>query len=75
MFFFLEKKVHNFLGLILIDLALISPNLEAKITRRFTDDEVELFTGAPRRGHIPVLNTIDMQPPRKFFRKNTIYQL
>ena len=52
-----------------IDLALISPNFEAKVTRRFTDDVVELFTGAPRRGHIPVLSTIDMQPPKKIFRE------
>ena len=51
-----------------IDLALLSPNFEATITRHFTDDEVELFTGAPRRGHIPLLSTIDMQPPKKIFQ-------
>ena len=51
------------------DLALKSANFEAKITRRFTDDEVELFTGAPRREHIPVLSTIDMHPPKKIFQE------
>ena len=56
-------------GYSVIDIALQSPNFEAKITRRFTDDEVELFTGAPRRGHIPVLSTIDMQPPMKNFQE------
>ena len=50
-----------------IDLALISSNFEAKITRRSTDDEVELFTGAPRRGHMPVLSSTDMQPLKKIF--------
>ena len=48
--------------------SLKSPNFEAKITRRFTDNEAELFMGAPRRGHIPMLSTIDMQR-RKFFRE------
>ena len=52
-----------------IDLALISQNFEAKITRRFTDDEVELFTGAPSRRHVPVLSTIHMQPLKKFFQE------
>ena len=50
-------------------MVLISPKIEAKITRRFIDDEVELFTGAPRRGHIPVLSTIDMRPPKKIVRE------
>ena len=52
-----------------IDLTLISPTFEAKITRSFTDDELEMFTGGPRWGHIPVLSTIDMQPPKKLFQE------
>ena len=30
---------------------------------------MELFTGAPRRGHIPVLCTTDMQLPKRIFQE------
>ena len=40
----------------LIDLSIISNNLAESVSSCQTDDEVELFSGAPIRGHVP-LNT------------------
>ena len=37
-----------------IDLVIISQNLADKITQVKTDPDVELFSGAPIRGHVPV---------------------
>lgn len=37
-----------------IDLTIATPNLTLKCTRPWTDPEIELFSGAPIRGHIPV---------------------
>ena len=38
-----------------IDLIIISNNLTHQIHSCYTDDEVELFSGAPTRGHVPLL--------------------
>ena len=35
--------------------------------RQNTDDEVELFTGVPRRGHVPMLRDPDLRLPKKKF--------
>ena len=31
----------------------------------YIDDEMELITGAPRRGHVTVLRALDLRPPKK----------
>ena len=41
-----------------IDFAIVSNNLTEKINGMKTDDEIELFTGAPRMGHIPLILNI-----------------
>ena len=41
-----------------IDLVIISNNLVNKIDSLRTDSEVELFSGAPFRGHVPIITTI-----------------
>ena len=38
-----------------IDLAIISNNLVESVTSCVTDEGVELFSGAPTRGHVPLL--------------------
>ena len=38
-----------------IDLMVVSNNLVNKIDSCITDDEIELFSGAPIRGHVPVI--------------------
>ena len=38
-----------------IDLMIVSNNLSDKLKSPYTDDTVELFSGAPRRGHVPLL--------------------
>ena len=53
-----------------IDLVIVSNNLVNKINSVVTDPEVELFTGAPLRGHVPVIVSISCtvaqtQPPRE----------
>ena len=53
-----------------IDLMIISINLSNKIISVKTDAMVELFTGAPLRGHVPVIVSITnsvapVQPPRE----------
>ena len=42
-----------------IDLCLVSSNLTEKITSCTTDDEVDLGSGAPDRGHVPVIIEMD----------------
>ena len=42
-----------------IDLVIVSNNLVSKIDGLVTDTEVELFSGAPFRGHVPVITTIN----------------
>ena len=44
-----------------IDFAIVSNNLTDNITSIQTDDEVELFSGAPRMGHIPVIFNISKE--------------
>ena len=33
--------------------------------RHYIDDELELFTGAHKRGHLPVLSAFNLRPPKK----------
>ena len=44
-----------------IDFAIISNNLTNQIISTETDDEVELFSGAPRMGHIPFIFNISRE--------------
>ena len=39
--------------------------------RPYTDDEMEFFTGSPRRKHVPVLSAVDLRSPKKFILKKT----
>ena len=48
-----------------IDLMLCSDNLLQMICEQVTDPEVELFTGAPIRGHIPVWTMMKLNPTTK----------
>ena len=41
-----------------IDLIIISNNLSRQVHTCYTDDEVELFSGAPTRGHVPLLTEL-----------------
>ena len=43
-----------------IDLAIMSNDLAESVISCNTDDEVELFSGAPIRGHVPLLITLKM---------------
>ena len=45
-------------GSSVIDLTIVSNNLARKVETCITDDEVELFSGAPLRGHVPVITEI-----------------
>ena len=45
-------------GSSVIDLVIVSNNLASKVETCVTDDEVELYSGAPLRGHIPVITEI-----------------
>ena len=49
------------LGSSCIDFVIVSNNLSDKIVSIKTDDEIELFSGAPRMGHIPVIFNIDKE--------------
>ena len=44
-----------------IDMFIVSNNIESKLSCPVTDVEVELFSGAPYRGHVPVITSIDMK--------------
>lgn len=44
-----------------IDLTIISNNLIDSVSSCTTDTEVELFSGAPTRGHVPVLTDINIR--------------
>ena len=44
-----------------IDFVIVSNNLTDNIDSIRTDDEIELFSGAPRMGHIPVIFNINKQ--------------
>ena len=45
-------------GSSVIDLVIVSNNLANKVETCVTDNEVELFSGAPLRGHVPVITEI-----------------
>ena len=65
------------LGSSCIDFAIISNNLSDKIMTSKTDDEIELFSGAPRMGHVPfILNmTKDTTDKTKSKRNHIITKL
>lgn len=44
-----------------IDLMIVSNNLVNKINPCYTDEVIELFSGAPMRGHVPLLTTLHEQ--------------
>ena len=57
-FYICSDKNPTFLlakGSSVIDFAMVSNNLTEKIISTDTDNEVELFPGAPRIGHIPIM--------------------
>ena len=43
-----------------IDLAITTCNLFSLITNQYTDPDVELYTGAPHRGHVPVWTLLNL---------------
>ena len=43
-----------------IDLSIISNNLVESVIACYTDDEVELFSGAPARGHVPLIMELNI---------------
>ncbi|KAF6040161.1 MAP3K7 [Bugula neritina] len=57
-----------------IDLFVATENIARHCKNQFTDDTVELFTGAPHRGHVPIITMLDRQKstviPTKYFRWN-----
>ena len=55
----------SFDGNSVIDLGLKSSKVKAKIMRHYVDDEEELFTGAPRRGYVPLLSNLALRTPSK----------
>ena len=66
----ITSKTPTFLcenGSSFIDLMIISKNLVSKVETCYTDSEVELFSGAPLRGHVPLimkLNKAKTSKPR-----------
>ena len=48
-------------GSSVIDLMIVSNNLGENITKCVTDEQVELFSGAPLRGHVPLITTLATQ--------------
>ena len=56
-------------GSSVIDLIIVSNNLTDKIEKPKTDEEVELFSGAPFRGHLPIITNISGLSPTNQVRK------
>ena len=52
-------------GSSVIDLLIVSNNLVEKVERPKTDAEVELYSGAPFRGHLPVITNIISGVPQE----------
>lgn len=46
-----------------IDLFITTDSVTRFVNNQFTDDTVELLTGAPRRGHIPIITVLNTQKP------------
>ena len=44
-----------------IDLVIATNNLKKKWRGTTVDDEIELFTGAPNRGHVPVITSFNFK--------------
>ena len=47
-----------------IDLVFFPSKLKVKLIRQYLDVEVEIFTGAPRRGHVQILSTVNLRAPK-----------
>ena len=52
-----------------IDLLIASEGVSNFATNQYTDDSVELFTGAPRRGHVPVITELRKDKPTTQVKK------
>ena len=52
-------------GSSLIDLSIISNELTDSITSCKTDEEIELFSGAPLRGHVPLLFSLNIREKKE----------
>ena len=52
-------------GSSVIDLIIVSNNIAESIETPKTDKEVELYSGAPFRGHLPITTSITGVPPRE----------
>ena len=48
----------DIIGNSFIDLSIISNNLASSVVECKTDEEVELFSGAPNRGHVPLITNL-----------------
>lgn len=46
-----------------IDIALMSPSIAKFVSHQWLDEEIELFSGAPIRGHIPVWHRLSLSRP------------
>ena len=51
-----------------IDIAMMTPDLHSRMEPQSVDDAVELFTGAPLRGHIPVISTFKVTKPSQTYK-------
>lgn len=47
----------------LIDIIITTTNTVNLYVNQYTDDEVELFTGTPSRGHLPVWTEMNLKSP------------
>ena len=60
-------------GSSVIDLSIVTNNLVDKVVNCITDEDVELFSGAPFRGHVPVIITLNLNGPTS--NKQTIEKI
>ena len=60
-------------GCSVIDLSIVTNNLVDKVVNCITDEDVELFSGAPFRGHVPVIITLNLNGPTS--NKQTIEKI
>ena len=57
---FLSVKSNSVIGLLLL-----SSKAKAKLMHEYNDDKAGLCTGAPKRGHVPLLSALALRPPEK----------
>ena len=48
-----------------IDLMIVSNNILDKVEKCTTDEDIELYSGAPHRGHVPLIATMQIQNNHK----------